>query len=265
MSLTLFKSTVKRSWKLLLIFFAVLCFYLAVIISLVDPKDMEKVKELYGTMGSMLSAFGISVDAMTSPLSYTASTFFGLLVMAFTMVFYVLQANKLIGKSVDDTSLAYTLSTPISRTKLLVTQAVYLVLSILVLFIGILATGAIALRVLGEFDFVAYLNLVAVTFLLCTAMAMLSFFLSVAFCDSKNGARLSSGVPIALLILSMLGSAGGESTKWLLNINPFGWIDAVGIVNGAVSTWWMYIVFTVLIIILFFASIVAFNKKRLPL
>lgn len=265
MSFALFKNTLKRNWKLLFIFFMVLCFYLFVIIALIDPDDMNVIKELYGTMGDFLGAFNISVEAMTSPLAYTASTFFGLLVMAFTMVFYVMLSTKLIAKPVDDCSIAYTLSMPISRTRLVITQSVFLVFSILVLFLGILGTGGTVLATMGDYDFPAYLNLVAVTFLLCTANAMLSFFLSVAFCDSKLGVGLATGVPIGLLLVSMLGGAGGDSTKWLMHVSPFGWIDSVAIVNGTVETWWMYITFTVLIFVLLIGSVLVFNKKRLPI
>ena len=265
MSVWVFKNTLKRSWKLLLIFFVVLCFYLSVIISLINPDDMEKIKELYGTMGNLLPAFGISIASMTSPLSYTASTFFGILVMAFTMVFYIIQANNLIAKPVDDTSIVYILSTPITRTKLIITQGIYLIFSLLVLFLGILATGSVILSSFGNFDFMTYLNLVSITFLLCTAIAMLSFFLSVAFCDTKLGTILGTGVPIGLLIISMLGGAGGDSTKWLKRVSPFGWIDSVRIVNGDISTWWMYPAFAGIIVILFISSIVVFNKKRLPI
>lgn len=265
MSISIFKNTLRRGWKLLLIFFVVLCFYLSIIISLINPSDMDKIKELYGTMGNLLPAFGISIASMTSPLSYTASTFFGILVMAFTMVFYIIQANNLIAKPVDDTSIVYILSAPVTRTKLIVTQGIYLIFSLLILFLGILTTGSVILSGFGDFDFATYLNLVSVTFLLCTAIAMLSFFLSVAFCDSKLGSLLGTGVPIGLLIISMLGGAGGNKTKWLKQVSPFGWIDSVKIVNGDITTWWMYIVFTGIIIILFIASIAVFNKKRLPI
>ncbi len=265
MSVALIKNAIKRNWKLLLIFAGVLCFYLAVIISLIDPEDMEQVKEIFNFKGNLLSAFGISVEAMTDPLSYTASTFFSLLVMAFTMVFYIIQGNRLVAKPVDNNSLAYTLSMPVSRTKFIVIQAGYLLGSLAVLFIGILATGGIALAVHGNFHFARYLNLVTLTFLLNAVMAMLSFTLSVSFCDSKKGFALGTGVPIALLLISMLGGAVGDKAAWLSKISPFGWLDAVGIVNGRVGVWWMYIAFIAAAGLLFVLSVVIFKRKRLPL
>lgn len=264
MNKTIFKNTWKRQWKLLLIFLCVLCLYQTIIIGLIDPVDMGQVQELFGTMKEYMSVFSIDIAAMSSPLSYTASVFFSVLVMAFTMVFYIIQANALIAKPVDDTSIACTLSTPVKRTTLVLTQGLYLIFSMLVLFAGILLSGSLMLGTMGSYDFWAYLDLVCVTFMLCTSVAMLSYFLSVAFCESKLGTGLSVGAPIALIFITMIGGAGGDKTAWLKNCSPFGWLDSVGIVNGSVETWWLYLAYGAAICVLLYASIAVFKKKRLP-
>ncbi len=265
MSLTIFKNTFKRNWKLLLIFLVVLCMYLSIIISLIDPDDMAEVQGLFGTMAGFLEAFSIDIAAMTSPLNYTASTFFSVLVMAFTMVFYVIQTNGLIAKQVDDTSLACTLSAPVKRSTVVLTRGFYLIFSMLILFIGIFACGCGMLSTYGEFDVGAYANLVGVTFCLCTAVATLSYFFSVVFCGSKLGTGLTVGVPIALLFLQIIGGVGGEQTKWLSKITPFGYLDSVGIVTGETATLGLYLAFGGAIIVLLTASVYLFNRKRLPI
>ncbi|MEG0180210.1 MAG: hypothetical protein RR654_11715, partial [Oscillospiraceae bacterium] len=111
----------------------------------------------------------------------------------------------------------------------------------------------------------SYLDLVAVTFLLTTMVAMLSYFFSVAFCDSKLGTGLAAGVPIALVVINMLGGVGGEKTEFLTKLSPFGWLDSVGIVNGTVDTLWAYFAFGGAIIVILFASAFVFNRKRLPI
>lgn len=265
MSMTIFKDTFKRNWKLLLIFLFVLCFYQSIIISLIDPDDMDKVKELFGTMESFMGAFSISIASMTSPLNYTASTFFSVLVMGFTMVFYVIQANSLVAKPVDDTSISCILSAPVKRSTFIITRGIYLIFAMAVLFLGILGSGALMLSMFGEYDFNAYLNLVGITFFLCTAVAMLSYFLSSAFCGTKMGTGLTVGVPIALLFISIIGGAGGEKTEWLKKITPFGWIDSVKVVTGEVETLWMYFALGGAILVLFAGAVIIFNKKRLPI
>ncbi|MEG0771441.1 MAG: hypothetical protein RR436_06050 [Clostridia bacterium] len=269
MSFTLFKDTFKRSWKLLLIFAGIFCMYLGVIISLIDPKDMAQVKELYGAMGGFMEAFGIDISAMTNPLSYTASTFYPLIVMIFTMAFYVIQNISLIAKSVDTGSMAYTLAMPISRIKVALTQGIYLIFAMAVHAVLMFSVGAGLLFTMKDYLqanwFTAYLNLALVTFLLTTMVAMLSYFFSVAFCDSKLSKGLAAGVPIALIVVNMLGGVGGEKTEFLTKLTPFGWFDSVGIVNGSVETWWAYLVFGGAIIVLLCASAFVFSKKQLPI
>ncbi len=265
MSLTIFKYLLKRNWKLLFVFLLVLCMYLSIIISLINPDDMKEIQELFGTMENFMGAFSIDIAAMTSPLNYTASTFFSVLVMAFTMVFYILQSNSLIAKQVNDTSLSCTLSAPVTRNTLVLTCGGYLIFSMIVLFLGIFICGSVMLHLYGPFDIWAYANLVGVTFTLCTSVAMLSYFLSLAFCGEKMGTALTVGVPIALLFIQIISGAGGEKTEWLSKITPFGYLDSVGIVSGEVSTLGSYLVFGGAILLLLAASVFVFNRKRLSI
>lgn len=265
MNRTLFHQTYKSNWRLFSIFFLVCCLYLAIIISLIDAENMEKIRTLYGSMGGMLSAFGINVDQMTNPLAYTSSTFFGLLDKAFVMVFYIMLSYRLIAKQVENGSLTYTLAMPISRKKLIRTQALFLVMSIVGIYSGIYITGFIFLSQFSDFDMFAFSNLLGVTLIFSVMMSLISFFLSVAFCTSKLGFILSTSVPIAFLLLSMLVGAVGESFSFLEKISPFSWIDSVGIVSGTVNTGWMYCFFLAVSVLLYRGSIAVFERKNLPL
>lgn len=264
MSKAVFKNTLKQNWKLLGIFFAVLCFYLAVIITLIDPSDMEKVKSLFGAAGDFLVILGIDVNAMTSPLYYVSSTFFGTLVFAMSMIFYIIQIHILVSRSVEDCSLVYTLSAPITRAKFIATQGIYLILSMATMFFGILVTGTLLLGIFRDFDFLAYSNLVILTFLICTIVAMVSFVFSVAFCDTRIGKRLSTGVPIALLLMEMLGSASNATSSWLPKLTPFGWIESLDVVSNTVPSWYGF-AFAAVIVSLLAVSILIFKRKRLPI
>lgn len=264
-SKALFVSTLKRSYKFFLIIAAVLCFYLTVIIYMVDPDDMAQIQEMFAMFEGMMSAFGMDVDAMTDLLSYVASTFFTTLIMAFCMVFYILQGNKLVAKQVADNSLCYTLSMPISRTKFILTEALYLVVAMFALFVLVFLDGIICMNSVSAIDNLAFLNLCALCFLLNAALAMAVFFVSICCCTNPKLSIASAVLPIALLLIYMLGSAGGETFEFLTYISPFGWVDSVGIVNSRVDVWWMYIVFTAIITLFVYLSVVVFKKKRLPL
>ncbi len=264
-SKALFLNTLKRNYKFLLIISAVLCFYLTVIIYMVDPDDMAKIQEMFAMFEDMMNAFGMDVDAMTDLLSYVASTFFTTLIMAFCMVFYILQANRLVAKQVADNSLCYTLSMPISRTKFILTQAIYLICAMLFMYVLMFLNGLICMNTVAKIDNLAYFNLCALSFLLNTALAMAVLFVSICCCTNSKLGYVSAVLPIALLLLYMLGSAGGESFEFLTVISPYGWIDAVAIANNRIDIWWMYIVFVAIIAIFTALSVAVFKNKRLPI
>lgn len=264
MNKTIFKNLFKSNFKFILIFVSVLSVYLGIIISLIDTSGIEKVKELFGTMGDMLSVFGISTESMTSPLAYTASTFFAVLIIAFTMVYYLFIVNKIIVKPIETTSIVSTLSTPITRVKFSITQIIFIIVSMLILFLSILLVGSIMLNNLGDFDFLAYFNLVSLFYLLTTMVAILSYTLAVIFTNTKFKS-LYMIVPIAFIILNMLSNAGGEKLSLINLITPFGWLDSMEIINENANILGLYILLISLILILSFVSVKVFKNKNLTI
>ncbi len=265
MNLTIFKNTFMRGYKLILIFIFILCLYQTTIISVIDVDDFESVKQLFGSVGELVKIFGIDISQFTSPLNFTASTFFSVLVLAFTMVLYMISVNSLILKPVEDSSLACTLSAPIKRRTLVITKGVFLILELLILFSCIFIDGVIMLSRLGDFEVIKYFYLVLIAYLLCSTIAMMSYFLSICFCGTKLGFPLTVGVPILMLFMQMMAGVGGEKTEWLSNITPFGWLNSMDIVTGQAEPLPLIIIFSIMIIILLFLSVVVFNRKRLPI
>ncbi len=259
---TLFLSTLKQNYKLLLIFIFILNMYQGVIISMANPIDMSEIAGVFEFAEPMLAAFGINIAEFSTVLNYTASVFFSVLVMAFTMVFYVIQSIGLIAKPVADTSIANTLMLPVTRFKLAFVKGLYLAFSLLVLYLFVFVGGSFFLSRHGEFDIGAYFNLVFVNCALATMVASVSYFLSVVFCDSKWGVNLAVSVPIALILLSIIGGAS-EDLEFIKNLSPFAHIDAVGVVTNEINTLPYYLLFyglsTVLIV---FAGLI-FKRKNL--
>lgn len=264
MNKIIFLDTLKQSYKLMIIFVCVLSLYLTCIIAIATPEDMSEIGEIFTFVEDYLGVFGIDVLQFTSVLNYTASVFFGVLVMAFTMVFYVMQSVALIAKPVENGSLANTLALPIKRRYVAFTKGVYLIFSIMVLFFVIFIVGTVAIYVQEEFEILRYLDLVAVTCLLCCSVAMMSYFFSVAFCTTRLGSSLATFVPIGFFFMSIIGGLS-EETEFLKKFTPFSALDSVGIVTGEVNTFVLYIVFTVIIAVLLTASSYVFERKNLSI
>ncbi len=258
----IFFDTFKRNYKLLLIFILVLNLYQGVIISIADPKDMSQIAQMFEFVEPYLGAFGINIAEFSSVLNYTASVFFGVLAMAFAMVFYVIQSTSLIAKQVADTSISNILMTPIKRANLVVIKGLYLMFSICVLFLSIFISGSVLIGFAEDIDVLAYLNLVSINCALACVVAMLSYFFSVVFCHDKWGVNLAVAVPIALIFLSILGGAD-ENLSFIKNLSPFGRIDAVSVVTGDINTLPYYIAFTLLSAALLLVCAKVFERKNL--
>jgi ABC-2 type transport system permease protein len=265
MSITLFKSTVKKNWLLLLIFFGVLTMYTTIMISMYNPKDMEAMTSMLKLFPEdMMKAMGLS-SAISDLTAYLASWLYGLLMIGFPMVYCIILGNKLVAKTVDNGSMAYLLSTPISRVQIIVTQGIYALLSIAVLFAALFGVGVLTSSVMfpNTLDTAAYLKLNVITMLINMVVMMITFFFSCLFNEARLSLGFGAGIPIAFLLMNMLGGASKDA-EILKKLSIYGLHDPVEVTGGA-EILGLNLFFIAIIIILFTASVLVFKRKRLPL
>ncbi len=265
MSMTLFKTTLKNNWFLFLIFIGVLTMYLSVMISMYDPDD---ILALTNMMEMMPADFVKALNFAGTPTGlsdYLANFLYGLLMFAFPMVYCIILGNKLVAKLVDNGSFAYLLSTPNSRNKIIITQGIYALLSIVVMFLFIFTMGVLISETMfkGALDIKNFFRLNVTTMLVNTTVLMICFFFSCLFNDSKKALGFGAGIPIAFLLLQMLGGSS-DNIKILKDISIYGFYDPVAVVLGT-EVLSVNIIYIIITSALFIASIFVFNKKRLPL
>lgn len=70
------------------------------------------------TMSQSISAFGMTNPSSTL-IEFLSSYLYGFIYLVFPLIFKIIIANKLVVRYVDQGSMAYLLSTPMSRKKLL--------------------------------------------------------------------------------------------------------------------------------------------------
>jgi ABC-2 type transport system permease protein len=231
MSLALFKHTLRRSWILLVIFFGVLTMYMTVVISMYNPEDMA------GLIG-MIEAFpeGLRIafgfDALVTDLTaYLASWLYGMLMIGFPMVYSIILGNALVAKMVDNGSFVYLLSTPTPRVKIIVTQGIYALTSLLILFIALFAVGVLSAEAMfpGELNISAFFRLNVTTILVNMVVMMIAFFFSCLFNEARLSLSFGAGIPIAFLLMNMLGGSAPD-LKVLSEISIFGFYDPVKLI-----------------------------------
>ncbi|MHB0857662.1 MAG: ABC transporter permease subunit [Anaerolineae bacterium] len=265
MSWTLFKTTMKKNWTLLAIFFGVLTMYLAIMINMYDPSDVEALAAMLQLFPEdIMEAMGFS-GLITNLTEYLASWLYGLLMFGFPMVYCIILGNRLVAKLVDNGSFAYLLSTPNSREKIVVTQGIYGLFSVAALFAALSSVGILICRALfpGELNVEAFLSLNLTTMFVNMVVMMISFFSSCVFNDIKMTSGFGAGIPIASLLMNMLGGTSADA-EVLKNISIYGLYDPAELVRGA-EIWGTNLVYIAMIVTLFVAGVLVFRRKRLPL
>jgi len=144
---TVFKQTLKQNWKLWLIFTLVAAAISMAIINTFDPHAMRLAMQAFGADGPPAGMgggpFGTGTDrfGMLTIPDLMASGYYAMLGLIMPLVYVLVTANSLIASKVDRGSMAYMLSTPVTRVKVVFTQAVYLVIALLAMFSVVTVTG----------------------------------------------------------------------------------------------------------------------------
>ncbi|GHU71897.1 hypothetical protein AGMMS49992_06740 [Clostridia bacterium] len=140
-SKTIFKQTLRSNWKLWLVFTAIMAAMSALVIGVYDPKMIQSMMDMVKDMPGIADMMGDRMGGMTSLLGMLGQSFYGMQGVILSLIFVIMTGNSLVASQVDRGSMAYLLSTPIKRTKVVRTQALYLITSVLCMFLVITIVG----------------------------------------------------------------------------------------------------------------------------
>ncbi|MCM3756529.1 ABC transporter permease [Sporosarcina aquimarina] len=257
---TIFKQTLRSNVKLWLMFTIVLSILQVVMIAVFDASTLENVGGL--VEGTPLAG----LLAQTTLLSMLASTFYSIHGVIFPIIFIIMTANSLIASQVDRGSMAYLLSTPTKRSTIIMTQAIYLIMALIVMFLIETVAGIVSIQVFqSDTDIVVsdFVMLNLGLLLLMFAISGISFFFS-SYCNlTKNSLAFGAGIPIAFFLFHLLSTV--DQSLDVLNyftINAL--FDTTAILEGE-NYWWKLSVLLGIGIVLYIASLEVFKRKDLPL
>ncbi len=141
----IFHQSIRSNYVLWVICTVVLTAMLSLIAAFHDPAAlsgfMEAIKDT-----AVAAEAGEQLDVWSSLLGMLTQTVYGFSGMMIAMVYVVVTANTLVASEVDRGSMAYTLSTPTKRSTVIFTKAVYLVISVLLMFAVIAAGGMLTIQ-----------------------------------------------------------------------------------------------------------------------
>lgn len=131
----IFKQSIKTNWKLWAIITIVASIILSGFIIGYDAAGYASIAA--AAEGTAFSSLLSSMDSLLGNLE----NFYKLIALILGIVYVVFTANTLVVSEVDSGSMAYTLSTPIKRSSVIFTKSLYLILSVILMYVIVSLAG----------------------------------------------------------------------------------------------------------------------------
>lgn len=232
--------------------------------------------ELAGLDASVLEAMeSADTSSLINTMYYTGT---GILAVLLLMV---LMANNLIAAKVDRGTMAYVLSTPVTRPGVATTQVLFmLAVPLAVLAIVCAVRIATTQAFYGEVNAAGIAALFAGMYVLVEAVGGICFFGSCLFNRSTTSLAFGGGLTLWFFLASLLGIFGSQNMVDLgvgvEELAVFNHLTLVGLYNidalatvGTASIDWSFagglVILAVIALVGYAAGAVVFRKKDLPL
>lgn len=264
---SLLKFNIKQNYGIFTIISGVMILYVTVIINMYDPKGLDELIALanFKMSSELMTAFGFNIEVNASLVTMVASYFYGMLIYFVLIIYVIMVSNRLMVEHVDKGSMAYLLSTPHTRIQIASFQAIFFILSIAlqILILTLVGWAASEASFPGLLDVNAFLMLNLGVFLLFAALSSISFLASCIFNETKNALALGAGLPLAFIIIDILGNVD-EKLNVLHNFTIITLFDANAIIaNGAYLV--NFLIMGAISILLYISGIWIFSKRDLSL
>lgn len=231
-----------------------------------DPEGANALNEMLKSIPeSLINALGFQ-EMGTDLLTFITSYIYGFLVLLIPMVVSIVVNHKIIGSHIDRGSMAYLLATPNSRIKIALTQAMFSIISITLLF-TITTTFSILVAeniFPGELDIKKFILLNFYALLMYYSIGGIGFFASCISNESRHSLSLGVGIPVGFLVLQMLGNSG-DKLSWIGNLSLYALFDPNKLIEGDSFAYLGMILFALIAIVLYGSAIIIFHKRDLSL
>lgn len=229
--------------------------------------------------GSLSEMGGMNLYA-----TITGKVGFAISCLLIPMIYSVMLATSLVSQKVENGSLAFTFSTPVTRKQFVVTEGSFLILSELAMG-SLLVLGSLAARgigiLMGSPDLSSSLSLSSIgyyalgNFMVTLAMSAISFLASCYFNKSGRSIGVSGGFVVLSFLATILGLFGSEVMPSTMRIDAMGFFnyitpislfDALAVMDGEMGIYWIKLSGLLLISLLgYIGADIYFERKDLPL
>ncbi len=266
MNKTLFIANMKSNWGVFVFIAGMLLVYVVTSVSMFDPESAGAMKAMFDMLPEcMMKAFGF--DGLGTELTgYLAHYLYGFIFVVFPMIYTIVLSNKLVAKHVDSGSMAYLLTTPNSRIQIIRTQALYIVISMLVLLsfdVAVLIATSEMIQP-GLLDICPFLALNLVPYLIIVFVASISFLCSSIFNETKYSIGFGAGIPVIFFVLKMVSEIS-EKLDVFKYFTVYSLLDPDRILTDNAYTTILSLILVGASFLVFSLSIIIFNKRSLAI
>lgn len=162
------------------------------------------------------------------------SIFFKMAGLLLPIIYIIMVSNNLIASQVDTGSMAYVLSTSAKRNEVTFTQAMYLIGSILLMFVITAGTSCVCFRLVDVNTKLTYEKLLLINlgaFVTMYAVSGINFYTSCYFDRSKRAMALGGGISIFFLVATMLGLFGSHVIPSVVRIEPLNYFNYFSLIS----------------------------------
>ncbi|MHB8072217.1 ABC transporter permease subunit [Desulfosporosinus fructosivorans] len=225
------------------------------------------VTEIAGSIPSAVkTVFGVPENARTDTFeSFISGQFFARIWVMLMALYGIQIANALLAKMVDDGSLAFLLSTPVSRSEILSTQT-----GVMVSTNAILVAAMIGGVYLGTFcsgikiEHARYIDLGLLGLSFFSLIEFYSLFFSAWFVEEERAVTYATGLTLAFYGMDIVGGLS-DRLSWLKNLSLFQWFQPQEVLEGTTDPLWPIIGFSVTSAGLWYLTKKVFETKDLAI
>lgn len=256
----------KSSLSMFISFLSITLMYSTIATAMFDPEASELMQQFVDILPqAMVNMMGFT-NFGTELTGYLATYLYGFIFFIFPMIFIVMLGNKLMAKQIDDSSMAYLLTTPNSRVKVATTQA----LTILINIFCLILVNVVVIIIISEIAFKGHLmigkfiGLNFVLFGVLTSVSALVFLISTLVSDYGKAVGISSGLMGYLFIMNMIKNLN-EDLNFFRFTTFLSLVDIDKIMDSTSYTLLAGSLSLIVGIIIYILSVVIFNKKSLTI
>ncbi|MGM8365616.1 ABC transporter permease subunit [Virgibacillus sp. W0181] len=269
MNLSLYTQMMKTHMKTFLGFGVASAAYVTLMTSLFPMLDdnMEEIEGLIDMFpDALLRALGL--ESFSSYGQFISAEYYGLFYLLILGVFSVIIAVHLLARLVDRGSMAYLLSTRVSRVQIAVTQVIVMVSGLIIIHVLTFGGGFLAAEFLIDTEstiaFNEFFQINFVGFLLFFTIGGYSLLISSLLNDEKIAFALAGGLTFLFYGMDMMGKIVTD-IDWIRNFTVFSLYEPGKIASNSADVWMSSIILAAIGVLTCVVAVLIFRKRNLPL